>query len=260
MLIFGNMLKDFIRSVKFFLFSHGLWSRLYYLKKFLHLSDPDSKKKIIDIGGGSGRIAHELDRPDIHVYDLNPAAVEIAKKYVKNAHIGTGTKTPFKDNYFNYAISIHTFEHIPQEDRESFLLEIVRISKDGFYLNFPEGKMTEKLCINYLNKQRSIGREPNKWTLEHLEMGLPNKSDIIDILSKQNKFDIKIFGINNYYIENFVWSNLKVYDNKFIYYFILPVFAFFQYAFHKFGPKTEIVIIAKKTILPIDRFDAYTKN
>ena len=236
----------FAPNLSSFLFNYETWARIRALKKFLKKVDPEEKKKIIDVGGGSGRLELAIKRTDIHIYDHNSDSIKIASKYFPNTTVGSGTKINFDDNSFDYAISVHALEHIPENERELFLMELIRISKDGVYLNFPEGEYAELVCENYLKALECNGKEPNKWTVEHLEMGLPQKEIIESILTKQNKFHFSFKHIKNYKAENFYWTKVNASNKLLGKYLVSPFVSLYRHLFMYKKPTAELVVYGMK--------------
>jgi ubiquinone/menaquinone biosynthesis C-methylase UbiE len=237
----------FLPNISTFLFNNETWLRLRPLKIFFQSIDPDKKKRIVDIGGGSGWLELALKRTDVYIYDANQESIAIAKKYFNNAIVGSGARIEFDDDSFDWAISIHTLEHILKNDRERFILEMVRISKEGVYLNFPEGEYAAKLCKNFLSALDKNGEPPNKWTVEHLEMKLPKIDEIDEIIKKQDKFVFKYIFIRNYNAENHYWTKNRAANNVIKSYFLSPVDSLMKYLNYKKLPTVELILIGSKT-------------
>ncbi|HAF30843.1 MAG TPA: hypothetical protein DCG75_17525 [Bacteroidales bacterium] len=234
----------FLPNVSMFLFNNETWLRLLPLKRFFQFVDPN--KRIIDIGAGIGSLELALNRTDIFIYDIDRVSIDIAKQNFKNTVVGTGSKINFEDDAFDWAISIHTLEHIPKNEREQFILEMIRISKEGVFLNFPEGKYAEVLCKNFLNTLEKNGLPPNKWTLEHLELGLPTVEEVNSILKKQNKFLFKYKLIRNYKAENIYWTRMRTSNSILFKYFTSPLFALYKYANINRKPTIEMILVGSK--------------
>lgn len=232
-------------NLSMFLFDYESWSRIYFLKKFLKEVDPMKSKKIIDVGGGAGGLALILNRKDIHIFDINPNAIEAAKKKFTHVTLGDGIKMIFPDNHFDYAISTHTLEHVPIEQRASFLSEMVRISRHGIYLLFPEGQYARLLCESYNKSLLQNGKPENKWTLEHLNMGLPEKELIMSFLKKSNKFDYSYTHVKNYYAENFFWSNFSNINISIIRFIFSPLLSIYRHLKLYSKPSVELLVIGK---------------
>lgn len=237
----------FLPNISTFLFNNETWLRVLPLKRFFQIIDPQNAKRIIDIGGGTGRLELAINRTDVYIYDLNENSVNIAKQFFKNTIVGNGTKIDLENDSFDWAISIHTLEHIPKDERESFILEMIRISKEGIFLNFPEGEYAKKLCENFLYSLDKNGKELNSWTIEHLEMGLPKVDEIEEILKKQAKFTFKYAFIRNYYAEDFYWTKIKASNNIFQTYLLSPASSFYKVLKYKKQPSVELVLLGSRT-------------
>jgi ubiquinone/menaquinone biosynthesis C-methylase UbiE len=243
----------FFPNISSFLFDNETWLRLRPIRKFLKVIDPDQKKRIIDVGAGIGRLELRLGRKDIFIYDTNEDSINIAKLNFENVKAGSGEFIEFDDNYFDWAISIHTLEHVPKNERANFILEMIRVSKEGVFLNFPEGDYAEKLCRNFLNTLQKKGMEPNKWTVEHLKMGLPLIDEIRSIIEKQNKFHFDYIFIRNYQAENLYWTKIATSKSVFMKYFLSPFLSAYKYLRINYKPSVELVLIGAKN-------DASLKN
>jgi ubiquinone/menaquinone biosynthesis C-methylase UbiE len=195
------------------------------------------------VGAGTGRLERALNRFDIFIYDTNEEAIEIAKQHFSNAIHGTGSRIKFEDNAFDWAISIHTLEHIPRSERPGFLEELIRVSEEGVFLSFPEGNHAEHLCENFLSAQAKRGEPLNKWTQEHLEYGIPRIEVIMPILQDQGKFVFNYKHIRNYHFENFYWKNVRAGNRRLRRYLISPWLSILRHLFRQKKPTVEILIV-----------------
>jgi len=236
----------FFPNLSMFLFRYEQWFRRRVFKLFLRAVDPDKTKNIIDIGGGAGRLEKELSRKDIFIYDNHVVDIKKAREYFSNTKVGSGSKIDFPDNSFDWAFSLHTLEHIPKKERGNFILEMLRISKEGIFLNFPEGKYAEKICIEYLEALKKNGKPPNKWTIEHLEHGLPLIEEIIKELSRQDKFVFRYKGIRNYNIEKHYWTKISASGNLIKKYLFTPLISVLGYICRNRYPSGEILLVGTK--------------
>jgi len=99
------------------------------------LEKTESNSKIVDIGCGSGR---NMDYPDRQFtgVDSSLSFVEICRKKGLEAHTMDMCKMPFKDNAFDYSISIASFHHLATEERRiQALKEMKRITKKDILLS-----------------------------------------------------------------------------------------------------------------------------
>lgn len=238
---------EFIPSASHFLFESETFLRLKPLKVFLDVVDPNKVKKIIDIGGANGSVETSIGRKDITIYDINEAMLTIAEENSLKCLRGKqGENINCDDNSYDWAISIHTYEHIKKQEREKFLLEMIRISKEGVYLNFPAGKYAEKLCVNYIDALDKNIKERNHWTLDHIDKGLPDENELNEILSKQNKFNYEIKTVRNFKSENHYWCKIRAANSFLIYYLLSPINSVMKYINYRKAPGVEFILIASK--------------
>lgn len=246
-----NRLKWFLRlkfapSLSLFLYDYETWSRVYLLKKYLKSVDPHCSKRIIDIGGGTGRLTVLLKRKDIYIYDNSEEAVRKAGALFRNVKVGTGANIDYPDNYFDYSVSTHTLEHLPEESRESFMSEMLRVSKEGIYLLFPEGKHAKLMGERYNEALVNRGRPENRWIREHLEMKLPMREAIESYLQKQSGFTFTYRHLKNYGAETFFWTRLSLSGNLFVRNMLLPLFSIYRHLKLHSKPAVELLVIGRR--------------
>lgn len=105
----------------------------------------DEKPKILDAGSGTGNHSIALTKLGAKVYSIDTSAVGLEmhlKKYsAANVLLHDLVEPlPFKDDYFDYIISLNTVCFIKKENREKVFDEFYRVLKPG-------GKI---ICANLL--------------------------------------------------------------------------------------------------------------
>ena len=91
--------------------------------------------KILEVGCNTGMQLVGLQNmgfTNLYGVELQPYAVEQAKKYTQNINIiqGSGFELPYKDNYFDLVCTNGVLIHIAPENHLGFMSEIVRCSKN----------------------------------------------------------------------------------------------------------------------------------
>lgn len=141
--------------------NHNQWFRLQTLADKIR-SKTAGRASVLDVGGGEGWLAAFLPEMD---YCL----VEPDNNGISGIHL------PFADKSFDYVISCHVLEHIPVEERETYLDQLVAKARKSVLLLNPfheEGGFVEdrlKLFIDITDA---------RWAHEHLACGLPRVSDV----------------------------------------------------------------------------------
>jgi len=234
-------------NVYSFLYEYDDWIRIFIVKKILNKIDPLNKKSIINIGGGWGKLESGLKRRDIVIYEPNSAYIELAKKNVDKVIIGEGENIHLiNDNAFNISISIHTFEHIQKNKREAFFHEMNRIANEFVILIFPYDYFAEKLCKDILRFCKVNKKDPSQFTLEHLQMGLPNNEELQYLLKHNNKFTWEMEITQNYFTDKFLfylfYSNFPL-----IRLILLPINSIIAFLFRNFGKaKTTMLLTGQR--------------
>ena len=183
-----------------------LYSRNYIISKGISEYKKQKglqKVKILDIGGVNGRFGDFIDPGDELVI------VDIRESSEPNSFIGDATSmTMFKDKSFDIVISGDVFEHIPQNQRNDFISESLRVAK---YLVIHAAPFENEYVSNCELLIRDFFRETvgydHKWLKEHCEEGLPNKQDFENLISDKG-YTFVCIGSNNI----FNWLLIQYFD------------------------------------------------
>lgn len=138
--------------------------------------------RILDVGGRNGHLQEFLPKDEITILDIREGSE-------KNLIVGDATdmRTLFKDHSFDIVTSGDVFEHIPQEKRERFVKECIRVSSDLVIIaapfDDPETGNAEKIARNYF---KQFAGKDHEWLTEHIENGLPSLNGLIDLIESEN--------------------------------------------------------------------------
>ncbi len=182
-----------------------------FLKKALREIKKD-KIKILDIGCGTGRMLAEVFSvgKDIEYIGLDtskPMIKHLKKKAKKlgiekkvKVKISGASKIPFKDNEFDIVFSYHLLWHIPKEEQEKIIGEMLRVCRkrgriifDILYKNF----IWEKIKI-LIGKNKTQGIY--KLSIGNIKEIIQDKDFKIEKLNDfpiKNNFKYNIFNVFN---------------------------------------------------------------
>lgn len=140
--------------------------------KELNLSAPS----ILDVGGATGNnLLSKFGIPNVTTLDTNPHADMIE----------SADNIPAQNNSYDIVTCIDTLEHIPLENREQVIYELIRVASKAIFIvapvDSPGNNKAEQLVLKYVE---------NKFIEEHQKYGLVNFEQIKSILHKK-----KIKGI-----------------------------------------------------------------
>ena len=99
----------------------------------------DNSSNVLDVGCAKGFFLYDLK---LAFPGINVSGVDISEYAVTNSlpavkpflQVGNATKLPFKDNYFDFVISINTIHNLNLQDCAIALQEIERVTKGNSFI------------------------------------------------------------------------------------------------------------------------------
>ena len=173
------MIKFKDKIPKLILMRHNLYFRYLTLSNEIKSKENYKNAKILDVGGGEGRLASFI--PDVSYCLIEPQKNGIS-----------GLNIPFADKSFDYVVSCHVLEHIPIQERDSFLESLIsKAKKEVILLNpfYVDGTFTNERL------ELMIDLTDAKWAKEHLDLDIPTIKYIENFLNLRNlKFKYRANG------------------------------------------------------------------
>jgi ABC-type transporter Mla subunit MlaD/SAM-dependent methyltransferase len=136
------------------------------------------KVSVLDVGGENNLIRKFL--PDAETYPIN-LVNEKASNFIR----GSGVCLPFKDSVFDIVVTADTMEHIKPKDRDQFIAELIRTSKDHVIIIAPFDNGVQSLADKFLFEVilQLLGLE-HPALKEHITNGLPKLQEVTIPLEK----------------------------------------------------------------------------
>jgi hypothetical protein len=136
--------------------------------------------RLLDVGSNGPGFAHynrfkNVHQTNIDIFDTDKSVqdrfpeVEFLKY--------DGERLPFEDDFFDIAVCVDVLEHVPPEKRNSFLRDVIRISRNSIIFVFPV--KTSERWEKFLSL---ITFHKIKFLEEHIEYGLPGEQVLYDAI------------------------------------------------------------------------------
>lgn len=179
-----------------------------FLKKAIS-SLKENKIKVLDVACGTGRMLPEVfsNKKEIDYFGLDTSEnmTNVLKQKAREKGIekkvkivlGDATKIPFEDNSFDLVYSFHLLWHIPQEEQEKIIKEMLRVTKPGgvfvfdilnknFILEIFKNKTESKDVYKIKLKDIRKILDKNKFKLDKLNDAIIQKDKLYNLFNIVN--------------------------------------------------------------------------
>jgi len=166
---------------------------------------------VLDVGGHSSVLWPGFP-------SLVSAFVPDARAFVIDLHrepgltnyaVGSGAMLPFKDETFDFVLAQDTLEHIAPAERQHFIRELLRVSRDIVFLSFPFftalNVSCDRLVYRFIELRKNVELPALK---EHLAFGLPDLATIGDWV-RDTSFPFAVWKHGN----ALVWLQMMIAKN-----------------------------------------------
>ena len=115
----------------------GRWVKV--ADKIKKIYELNKQAKMLDVGCAKGYLLHDLYELnpyfDLYGIDISNYAINLSPETIRNKILYINCKElPFKDNYFDFTISINTVHNLELEECKNAIAEIQRVSKGKSFI------------------------------------------------------------------------------------------------------------------------------
>lgn len=177
--------------------------------------------KILEIGSGSLGIIPYLKRPidGIDIDFSGPATPLLTK--IK----GSAENLQFRANSYDVAICVDVLEHLPPQNRQKAIYEMLRVAKKLAIIVVPVSDLSQAQDRELDLLWRQIFGRENQFLAEHVKNGLPTQDQILVYLDKCRRLLKKNVKVSSAPLLNLQVRQLLmrtwISKNKFLYYLYL---------------------------------------
>ena len=141
--------------------------------------ETDNIRRILEVGGAPGQISGFLPKDDVTIVDLEQCDIP-------NFRTVDGLHLPFSDKSFDLAASLDVLEHVAPGNRNLFVSELLRVSKEYVFIGAPFADPALREAENILSEfiQAKL-QHTHRFLDEHLSNPLPDKEETISLLEKE---------------------------------------------------------------------------
>lgn len=161
------------------------------LERIRHAAGAE-RLRVLDFGGLSGALANVIRlygltrHYEIHVVDIEREtidAVQLRPPLVGKLAIDPRPPLPYEDAAFDVVASSDVFEHIPRDLRGAWADELARVARLGQVHTVPCDSLDGHWQSSAVDREfdawhRSALGEPERWTAEHIENGVPTVDEL----------------------------------------------------------------------------------
>jgi hypothetical protein len=154
---------------------------------------------ILDVGGGSEYVSivlsNLISNYKLTSLDIIPRPLNFKGEYIQ----ADATNMSIDPNSYDAVITTDVLEHIPNDKKDDFISECIRVARDYVIIAAPfdtEGVDDVERATNDFNK--ILFNEDQAWLAEHFDNKKPNIEHTVDFIEKLG-YRAEVIGGNNIY-------------------------------------------------------------
>lgn len=135
---------------------------------------------LLEVGSGSLGIAPYLKKEIVGVDDdFSGPTIKYLRPIKTDALV-----LPFKNNSFDYIVSVDVLEHIAPQNRPKFLAELLRVARKKIFLAVPCGVLAMEQDRQLSEQYKQKFKQVFPFFKDHLDYGLPEENEVVDLWNK----------------------------------------------------------------------------
>jgi hypothetical protein len=150
--------------------ARALWQPDMWDRLVLAADCVEAASTVLDVGGRGHQLARFLPSAHVSTANIVPPADFIVDPQV----------LPFADAEFDVVTSCDTLEHMPAEQRQEHIAELVRVARRRLVICCPYGSPQKQQAEWHVGEVvRSIIGTTLPYLEEHLKFGFPREEDVV---------------------------------------------------------------------------------
>jgi hypothetical protein len=134
---------------------------------------------VLEIGSGLTGICSYVNRRIDAIDPLLGAGVS----HPRLAPVGTDFfDNGLADGSYDLVLAIDFLEHVPRDQRERALREMLRIARRALLIGFPCGEGARRVDGRWHSEFARRGETPPDWLDEHVRFGIPEREEVLSVL------------------------------------------------------------------------------
>lgn len=195
---------------------------LRYLPVVTAIKQADlAQAKILEVGSGSLGIIPYFRKPIAGLdIDFSGPSTQLLTK-IK----GSAESLPFRKNSYDAVICVDVLEHLPPQNRQKAIYEILRVAQKLAVIVVPVGNLSQNQDKELEILWRKLFNEPNQFLAEHVKYGLPEQEQVLVYIDKCRRLlkknaQVKSLPLLNLQVRQLLMRTW-ITKNKFFYYLYL---------------------------------------
>ena len=139
-------------------------------------------ESICEVGSGNAGLG-QLVRSKVIGFDIafDATALKHWNCYL-NPIAASMYRLPLRSDSFDAMLALDCLEHIPRPHRQAAIVEFMRVAKRRLIFSVPSGAASRASDQQLYERYQQHWKTPCMWLKEHIDLGIPEVPEVIDII------------------------------------------------------------------------------